>query len=216
MRKARTEWSDIRSRTKSNLIGSPFTISPISAREQTPAQRREVFEKYWRDGGLGMLFESYCDILSDRHANDALSEFVRKKIRAQVRDPEVTRKLLPDYLLGTKRQILDEGYYKTFNCYNVTLVDLREDPIAAITPGGVRTRSGEHALDMLVFATGFDAITGALQRLNPRGRGGVTRYHLAQRRRNVVSTLTFCGMRDDCNWRQSSRSRLSDREIECP
>jgi cation diffusion facilitator CzcD-associated flavoprotein CzcO len=82
--------------------------------------------------------------------------------------------LMPDYYLGTKRQLLDNGYYETFNRDNVTLVDLREDPIQAITPAGVRTATGDHPLDMLVLATGFDAITGTLLRLNPKGRSGVS------------------------------------------
>lgn len=88
-------------------------------------------------------------------------------------DPDLARRLLPDYPIGTKRLILDEGYYETYNRSNVTLVDLRENPIIEITPQGVRTERGDHALDMLVLATGFDAITGALTRLNPRGRGGL-------------------------------------------
>ena len=99
---------------------------------------------------------------------------MRGKIREIVRDPKTAAKLMPDYYLGTKRQLLDNGYYETFNCDNVTLIDLREDPIQEITPTGVRTATGDHSLDMLVLATGFDAISGALLRLNPKGRSGVS------------------------------------------
>lgn len=174
VKKIRDDWPTIRRQMRASLVGSPFADPVCSSHDHTPAQRQEVYEAYWRRGGLGILFESYRDILTDKDANHLLAEFVRDKIRATVRDPAVVRKLLPDYYLGTKRQILDEGYYETFNRDNVTLIDLREDPMEAVTPGGVRTRSVEHPLDMLVLATGFDAITGALQRLNPRGRGGVS------------------------------------------
>lgn len=99
---------------------------------------------------------------------------MRGKIRAIVRDPKTAEKLMPDYYLGTKRQLLDNGYYEIFNRDNVTLVDLRADPIQEITPDDVRTATGIHPLDMLVLATGFDAVSGALLRLNPKGRGGVS------------------------------------------
>ena len=191
VQQARAHWPELRQRMKESQLGSPFAISPVCAREHTPEQRRAVFETYWQNGGLGILFESYRDILTDKDANDTLSEFVREKIRAQVRDPEIARKLMPDYLLGTKRQIMDEGYYETFNQTNVTLVDLRDDPIVEITPGGVRTQSGEHALDMLIFATGFDAITGALQRLNPRGRNGVALQEQWAERFNTYLGVTI-------------------------
>jgi len=100
---------------------------------------------------------------------------------------------MPDYYVGTKRQILDNGYYETFNRDNVTLVDLREDPILKITPEGVRTAKGEHRLDMLVLATGFDAISGALLRLNPRGRGGITLKEKWRERFDSYLGVTIAG-----------------------
>ena len=103
-----------------------------------------------------------------------MSEFVRDKIRAIVRDPETARKLLPDYHFGTKRLILDNGYFETYNRDNVALVDLREDPIEAFTPSGVRTAHGEYPIDVLVLATGFDAVSGSMLKLDPKGRGGVS------------------------------------------
>ena len=96
------------------------------------------------------------------------------KIRAIVRDPKTADKLMPDHFVMTKRPILENGYWETYNRANVTLVDLREDPIERFTPTSVVTRTGEHPIDMLVLATGFDAISGSMLRLNPKGRGGVS------------------------------------------
>ncbi|WP_372718255.1 flavin-containing monooxygenase [Immundisolibacter sp.] len=173
-RQTRDNWPQVRQQMIESPFGAPFVPSTRSALDDTPEQRKALYETHWQKGGLGIAFDSYHDILFEQAANHTLADFVRSKIGQIVRDPTIAKKLMPDYLIGTKRQILDSGYYETFNRANVTLVDLRDDPIQAITPGGVRTRSGEHALDMLVLATGYDAITGALQNLNPRGRGGVT------------------------------------------
>ena len=174
VRQSRENWPALRRQMTASRSGTLVPAAERSALEDTPEQRRQLYETLWREGGFRVLFSSYCDILTDKEANRTLADFVRSKIREIVRDPETAKKLMPDYYLGTKRQLLDGGYYETFNRDNVTLVDLREDPIHAITPGGVRTGGGEHPLDILVLATGYDAITGALWRLNPKGRGGVS------------------------------------------
>ena len=171
---ARADWPKFRRVMLSTPIGSPDTPTTVCAREHTPEQRLAVYERAWQKGGIGsILLDTYGDILTDKQSNDWLADFVRDKIRAIVHNPETMRKLLPSYLIGTKRQVMDEGYYDAFNRDNVRLVDLREDPIVEITADGLRTQSGHHALDMLVFATGFDAITGGMQKINPRGRDGV-------------------------------------------
>ena len=188
---ARATWPEIKQRMRVTPFGSPFIASTTKAREHTPEQRREVYEKFWQVGGFNIVIDTYCDLFTDKFANDTLAEFVREKIRTIVKNPTTARKLLPDYLIGTKRQILDEGYYDTFNRENVTLVDLREDPIVEFHPGGVRTQSGDHPLDMLVLATGFDAITGTLQQLNPRGRGGITLKDCWKDRFNSYLGLTI-------------------------
>ena len=154
-------------------IGMPYPLSQRSALDDSPQQREQVYEALWQDGGLPMLFNSYNDLLVNKASNDTLAEFIRGKIRKIVKDPATAVKLLPDYILGTKRQAIDDGYFESFNRDNVELVDLRSDPILRITANGITTKSGEHALDMLVLATGYDAITGKLMRLNPKGRGGV-------------------------------------------
>lgn len=170
---ARNNWDQRRGYMAVSPIGMPYPLSERSALDDTPAERQALYEKLWQDGGLHMLFNSYNDLLLNKDANDTIAEFIRDKIRATVKDPDIARRLMPDYVLGTKRQVIDDGYFETYNRDNVTLVDLREDPIKQITQGGITTESGEHPLDMLVLATGYDAITGTLLRLNPRGRNGV-------------------------------------------
>jgi cation diffusion facilitator CzcD-associated flavoprotein CzcO len=154
-------------------LGMPYPMSERSALDDSPEKRHQLYEALWQDGGLHMLFNSYNDLLLNKAANDTLCEFIRGKIRETVKDPATAEKLLPDYILGTKRQAIDDGYFEAYNRDNVELVDLRNDPIEKVTAHGITTKSGEHALDMLVLATGYDAITGKLLRLNPKGRGGV-------------------------------------------
>jgi cation diffusion facilitator CzcD-associated flavoprotein CzcO len=172
-RYVRENWAQIRRNMMESILGSPFPRSTRSALADTEEQRREVYEARWKLGGQGILFYTYGDLMLDRAANQTLSEFVRGKIREIVRKKEVVEKLLPEYDIGGKRLVLDTDYYDTFNRDNVTLVDLRTDPIVTITPTGVRTESDEYTLDVLVLATGFDAMTGAFARLNPRGRDGI-------------------------------------------
>lgn len=167
------EWKKHREFMLGTLTGMPYPAVDRSALDDTPEQRHEMFENLWLEGGFRMLFGGYNDLMTNKEANATISEFVRGKIREQVRDPATASKLLPDYMLGTKRLILDEGYFETYNRENVSLVDLRDDPIERITESAVVTQSGTHVLDMLVMATGYDAITGTLLRLNPAGRRGM-------------------------------------------
>jgi cyclohexanone monooxygenase len=139
----------------------------------SPEERRARFEQRWEHGGLPFL-GAFTDILLDPEANEEAANFVRDRIRRVVKDPTVAERLVPDQVIGCKRLCVDTGYYETFNRPDVELVDLRETPIEAITPAGVRTTGGEHELDALIYATGFDAMTGALLRIDIRGRGGLT------------------------------------------
>jgi cation diffusion facilitator CzcD-associated flavoprotein CzcO len=153
--------------------GWPFPTSKLKMADHTPEQRQARYEEMWALGGIHMSINSYVGVLADEELNREVGDFVKGKIREIVKDPETARKLTPDYLFGTKRLILDNGYFETYNRDNVTLVDLREDPIKEFTATTVRTEHGEHPIDLLVLATGFDAVSGSMLQLDPQGRGGV-------------------------------------------
>jgi len=160
-----------RNRQQINAFGSNMPRSKVSVHEMNEAGRRAALEARWDFGGLFFL-GAFGDFLLDQAANDLAAEFVRGKIRAIVRDPETARLLSPKQLIGCKRLCIDSGYYETFNRPNVRLVDISAHGIEEIVPSGVRANGELHELDALVFATGFDAMTGTLLRMDIRGRGG--------------------------------------------
>ncbi len=142
---------------------------PTRLLDLTPRQRTAVIDR----AGLGALL-GFRDIYADAQANEVANELYRDAVRTMVADPETAERLLPKtYGLGCKRQVLDRDYYDTFNRENVALVDLSETPLEMITERGIQTAARHHDLDVLVYATGFDAMTGALLKANVRGRGGV-------------------------------------------
>jgi cyclohexanone monooxygenase len=173
-REVKANYDAIVRKTRESFAGMPYDFSDISALSVTPDERRRMFDKYWEKGGFGLLYESYSDLLFSKEANDTAAEYVREKIREIVRDPAVAERLSPrSYPIGTKRPPIDTDYFEAFNRENVTLVDLRASPIEEITRTGIRTRDGEYQVDCIVFATGFDAMTGSLFKLGIRGRDGV-------------------------------------------
>lgn len=142
------------------------------AMEVSAEERRAKFEQAWTFGTFA-LQSVYRDILSNPEANAAVAEFVHEKIRGKVKDPELAEKLTPrSNPFGTKRLCLDTNYYETFNRDNVALVDIREEPIERITKAGIKTAAKEYPFDLIVFATGFDAVTGPLLALNITGEDG--------------------------------------------
>ena len=143
-----------------------------SALADGPEARTAEFERRWQTGGLTFM-ASYEDLLYDPAANDTAADFVRAKIRATVRDPETARRLMPTNVIGCKRLCVDTGYFETYNRPNVRLIDINEQPIRAITGSGVAVEGEEIEADAIVFATGFDAMTGSLKRIDIRGRGGL-------------------------------------------
>jgi len=153
-------------------FGSRIARRDVGALAVDEADRQAEYDARWERGGFTFL-GSFNDLFLDRDANATAADYVRDKIRTLVHDPEVAERLVPDQVIGCKRLCIDTGYYDTFNQPHVTLVDVTETPIEAITPTGIRTTAGEHPLDVIVFATGFDAMTGALLRIDVRGRGGV-------------------------------------------
>jgi cyclohexanone monooxygenase len=159
---------------------TPFGIAgyppPVkSALGTTEAERQQAYEAKWAEGGSISFLYSYTDLLLDKEANETASEFVRRKIRATVKDPKTADLLCPnDHPIGTKRLILDTDYYDTYNRDNVTLVDIKSKPIEEITPDGLRTADREYPLDAIVFATGFDAMTGAMKEIDIRTDAGIS------------------------------------------
>jgi cation diffusion facilitator CzcD-associated flavoprotein CzcO len=150
------------------------TPDPRGTFEVTEQEREAFWEKLYGERGFGIWQGNFRDILIDRAANALLSAFVARKIRERVRDPAVAERLIPkDHGFGTRRVPLETQYYEVYNQPNVRLVDIVETPIERITPAGVQTSAGEEAFDIIVYATGFDAITGSFDRIDLRGAGGV-------------------------------------------
>jgi cyclohexanone monooxygenase len=158
--------------TPFGIAGHPAPTK--SAREATAAERRRAYEAKWAEGGSISFLYSYIDLLVNQESNDTASEFVRQKIRGIVRNPAVAEILAPkDHPIGTKRLCLDTNYYETYNRNNVSLVDVKNDAIVEITAEGLRTRGAEYGpFESIVFATGFDAMTGALREIDIRVKGG--------------------------------------------
>jgi cyclohexanone monooxygenase len=137
-------------------------------------ERRARFEQRWMRGGLTFM-QAYNNLLLDKAANDTAADYVREKIAEIVRDPEIAKRLQPDnHPIGSKRICVDTEYYATFNRPNVTLVDIRSVPIEAILPNAVRAGARDYEIDALVLATGFDAMTGSVAKIDVRGRAGQT------------------------------------------
>jgi cation diffusion facilitator CzcD-associated flavoprotein CzcO len=169
----KANYDEIYEKARWSLGGMPYSPSERSALEVTDEERQAIYEAAWNEGGFKFLLSSFFDIAADRRANDTASEFIRAKIRDIVKDPEVAEKLVPvDHPFTSKRPLIDTNYFDTYNRENVTLVDIRHGPIEEITPTGIRTEDGEYELDIIVFATGFDAMTGTFNRIDIQGRDG--------------------------------------------
>jgi cyclohexanone monooxygenase len=164
-------WEDVRG----SAFAMGFKESTISAMTVSDEEREAIFEKAWQHGGgFRYAFETFADILIDPQANHAAAEFIRTKIGQIVKDPATAKMLIPtDYYV--KRPLCDSGYFEIFNRSNVTLVNVKATPIATITPTGLTLYNGDaYELDVLVFATGFDAVDGNFKKMDIRGRKGLT------------------------------------------
>jgi cation diffusion facilitator CzcD-associated flavoprotein CzcO len=165
------DWRELQRTSRAGIPGEEPLDSALAA---PAAERTAKYQASWEKGELTALIGTYVDILVDPAANETAAEFIRDKIRSIVHDPEVAETLCPrTFPVGTKRMCLDSGYYETYNRPNVHLVDLRKTPLIEFTPTGIRTSAAEYELDAIVFATGFDALTGALNAIEIRGRNGV-------------------------------------------
>jgi cation diffusion facilitator CzcD-associated flavoprotein CzcO/acetyl esterase/lipase len=167
-------WQEIRAHSRDRFLGAPYENPEPSALEVSAAERRARYDELWDVGGFRFLTSSYGDLLTDQRANDTIADYVRERIRETVKDPKTAELLCPtDHPYGTKRPPLETDYFLTYNRDNVELVDVRSAPIEQVTATGVRTVDREFELDVIVLATGFDAITGSLLNLGFVGRDGV-------------------------------------------
>lgn len=172
----KSHYAEYRERQKWDVAGIPDPErQPDRALDATPEEREKRYQEAWQSGVLTALMAQYSDLLADEEANETVAEFIRDKVRNTVKDAKTAETLLPRaYPYGTKRPCIDTGYYETYNLDHVSLINLRETPIESITSTGIRTSDTERTYDAIVFATGFDAMTGALLKVDIRGRDGVT------------------------------------------
>ena len=148
-------------------------FDPRSALDVSAEERQEQYERLWQEPGFAKWLSNFYDVMLPGEANEDYAEFVRNKIRERVHDPEVAEMLVPrDHMFGSKRLPCESGYYEVYNQDNVRLVDVRKAPIQRITPTGLQTADAEYELDVIIFATGYDAVTGSLNRIDISGVDG--------------------------------------------
>ncbi len=171
----KANYPEIFKRCRETFAGFLHDFDTRSALEVSEAERLARYEELWAQPGFAKWLGNFGDTMSDLKANATMTEFVRNKIRARVNDPVVAEKLVPkDHPWGAKRVPLESGYYEAYNRDNVVLIDLNETPLECITPTGIKTSDAEYACDVIVYATGFDAVTGAFNKIDIRGLGGQT------------------------------------------
>lgn len=175
MSEIKANYEKILAYCKSTRSAFPYQFNGKSALEVSAEERERILEEAYNTPGYAMWFGNFYDVFTDKEANALISDFVAKKIRQRIKDPKIAEKMIPkNHGFGTKRVPMDSGYYEVYNQDNVRLVDIRETPIEHITPKGVKTSNSEYELDVLIYATGFDAVTGALDRMEIVGKGGRT------------------------------------------
>jgi cyclohexanone monooxygenase len=167
----KNRYRQFRDEAKQSFAGIHFRYNPESAVKVSEQRRQEEFEARWAHGGVTFM-GAFSDLLFDPRANEAAAQFVRSKIRQVVKDPEVAESLCPDNIIGCKRLCVDTDYYATYNRPNVTLIDVRKSPIERIASDGVEAGGNACQVDAIVLATGFDAMTGALTRIDIRNGSG--------------------------------------------
>ena len=161
-------WDQVRSQP----FAFPMETSSITYDDVDDARRERILEYGWEQGGFRFIFETFADILTDKRTNAAAADFVRRKIRSIVKDPATAEVLCPKYPIALKRPPLGNFYFESFNRDNVRLVDVSEHPLVGATEKGLRTDVEDFEFDIIIFAIGFDAVTGPLTHIEVRGRGG--------------------------------------------
>jgi cation diffusion facilitator CzcD-associated flavoprotein CzcO len=170
----RAGFEDLRETVNTSLSGFAHPVNERLGFDDSEAERRALFEKLWNSPGFMKLTSNYSDMLFNEAVNDEWCAFIAEKIRGIVRDPDTAERLIPtDHRFGGKRPPFVNGYFEAFNDPKVSLVDLRETPIVRLTEMGIETTDGVRAFDIIVWATGFDFGTGALNRMGIRGRDGL-------------------------------------------
>ncbi|MDT8862605.1 NAD(P)/FAD-dependent oxidoreductase [Alkalihalobacillus sp. MEB130] len=190
LKKAKENYSEIRRQMQESIAGMAFQYRERSILDDTPEERQRVLQEAWEKGGWHILF-AYNDLIINEEGNKLVADFVREKIREIVHDPETAETLTPTHYYGTKRAIIDTDYFETYNRENVHLVDVKKAPIEEVTAKGIRTKEGEYELDAIVFATGFDGMTGSLFKIDIRGRDGIS---LKEKWENGAKTRTYLGL----------------------
>ncbi|HEX3966273.1 MAG TPA: NAD(P)/FAD-dependent oxidoreductase [Trebonia sp.] len=191
-REWKENYAERRAKMRQNSAASLRPVQQYgSVFDYSPEERTRILEQAWMARNGLLFMRIFTDTMQRLEANEVVAEFIRGKIREIVKAPDVAEMLCPTtYPVGTKRICMDTGYFETFNRANVTLVDVRKDPITEITPTGLRTAAADYELDILVLATGFDAVTGSLTRMNITGVGGVDlREKWAQRPTNYLGFM---------------------------
>jgi cation diffusion facilitator CzcD-associated flavoprotein CzcO len=175
MNRIRANYPEIFARCQQTYGCFIHAADPRATYEVTREEREAFWEKLYGEPGFGIWMGNFRDILVDRQANKLISDFLARKIRERVKDPAVAEKLIPkNHGFGTRRVPLESGYYEVYNQPNVKLIDINETPIERITPTGIKTSDAEYEFDIIIYATGFDAITGAFDRIDIRGVDGAS------------------------------------------
>lgn len=169
----RANYDRIWEQARRHVFGFALEPAGRNGQDVPPDEQQRILERHWEIGGFRFLFDTFDDILLNADTNRLVADFIRNKIRAIVKDPHTAELLCPTcHPVAARRPPLGHFYYETFNRDNVSLVDVRNNPIVAITERGIRLQDGEHAADVIIFATGFDAVTGTLKSMDIRGRDG--------------------------------------------
>ena len=172
-KKIKASFPDIFKRCKETVACFIHDPDPRSALEVTPEEREEFWEQRYLEPGFGIWIGNFKDILTNQKANDLASEFAAKKIKQRVNDPEIADLLIPkNHGFGTRRLPLETGYYEVYNQENVTLIDINKTPIECINENGIKTSEEEFEFDLLIYATGFDGVTGPYDRIDIKGKEG--------------------------------------------
>jgi cation diffusion facilitator CzcD-associated flavoprotein CzcO len=171
IKQTKEHFHEIKKDMRESAYGMPYKSVDCSALDVTKKEREQLYEKAWERGDF--FAGTFNDLLISEAANETVATFIRSKIRETIHDSEIAKKLTPSHYYGTKRPIKDTNYFETFNRENVTLVDVKQAPIVEMTSTGLRTTETEYDLDMIIFATGYDAMIGPLMKIDIQGKDGM-------------------------------------------